>query len=87
MKVTADTLGNYTVEGSEESLLLQEVEGDYAQFMLDMARLSADPDANQELSRRYVEHYRRSVRYVMEHPHSLTAVPVLFQRVNEGMIR
>ena len=85
VKVTADTLGNYTVEGSDESLLLQEVESNYAQFMLDMARLSADPDANQELSRRYVDYYRRSVRYVMEHPHSLTSVPVLFQRVNDGL--
>ena len=85
VKVTADTLGNYTVEGSDESLLLQEVEGDYAQFMLDMARLSADPDATQELSRRYVDYYRRSVRYVMEHPKSLTSVPVLFHRVNDGL--
>ena len=85
VKVTADTLGNYTVEGSEESLLLQEVESNYAQFMLDMARLSADPDANQELSRRYVDYYRRSIRYVMEHPKSLTSVPVLFHRVNDGL--
>ena len=85
VKVTADTLGNYTVEGSEESLLLQEVENSYAQFMLDMARLSTDPDANAELSRRYVDYYRRSVRYVMEHPQSLTSVPVLFQRVNDGL--
>ena len=85
VKVTADTLGNYTVEGSDESLLLQEVEGDYAQFMLDMARLSADPDDTAELSRRYVDYYRRSVRYVMEHPKSLTVVPVLFQRVNDGL--
>ena len=85
VKVVADTLGNYTVEGSEESLLLQEVESDYAQFMLDMNRLSGDPEATQELSRRYVDHYRRSVRYVMEHPKSLTVVPVLFQRVNDGL--
>ena len=85
VKVTADTLGNYTVEGSEESLLLQEVESSYAQFMLDMARLSAEPDANAELSRRYVDYYRRSVRYVMEHPQSLTSVPVMFQRVNDGL--
>ena len=85
VKVTADTLGNYTVEGSDESLLLQEVEGDYAQFLIDMNRLSGDPDAAQELSRRYVDYYRRSVRYVMEHPTSLTSVPVLFQRVNDGL--
>ena len=85
VKVTADTLGNYTVEGSDESLLLQEVEGEYAQFLIDMNRLSADPDANAELSRRYVDFYRRSVRYVMEHSKSLTSVPVLFQRVNDGL--
>jgi len=87
VKVTADTLGNYTVEGSEESLRLQEVEGEYAQFLLDMNRFSAEdgPDANQQLSRRYVEYYRRCVRYVMEHSKSLTSVPVLFQRVNDGL--
>ena len=85
VKVVADTLGNYTVEGSEESLLLQEVENEYAQFLVDMNRLSADPEASQELSHRYVDHYRRSVRYVMEHPKSLTVVPVLFQRVNDEL--
>ena len=87
VKVTADTLGNYTVEGSEESLRLQEVEGEYAQFLLDMNRFSAEggPEANQQLSRRYVEYYRRCVRYVMEHSKSLTSVPVLFQRVNDGL--
>ena len=85
VKVTADTLGNYTVDGSEESLLLQEVENDYAQFLIDMNRLSSDPDATAELSRRYVDYYRRSVRYVMEHSKSLTSVPVLFQRVNDGL--
>ena len=85
VKVEADTLGNYTVDGSEESLRLQEIENDYAQFLLDMDRLASAPDANQELSRRYVEYYRRSVRYVMEHPKSLTTVPVLFQRVNNDL--
>ena len=85
VKVTADTLGNYTVEGSEESLLLQEVESDYTQFLIDMNRLSNDPEATQELTRRYVDYYRRCVRYVMEHPKSLTSVPVMFQRVNDGM--
>ena len=84
VKVTADTLGNYTVEGSDESLLLQEVEGNYAQFLVDMNRLANQGD-EQELSRRYVDYYRRSVRYVLEHPKSLTSVPVLFQRVNDGL--
>lgn len=83
--VTADTLGNYSVEGSEESVLLQEVENDYAQFMTDMGQLVDADDAGAELSRRYVDYYRRSVRYVMEHPKSLTSVPVLFHRVNDGL--
>ena len=85
VKVNADTLGNYTVEGSPESLLLQEVESEYAQFLIDMDRLASSnaPDANQEVSRRYVDYYRRCMRYVMEHSKSLTVVPVLFQRVNE----
>lgn len=85
--VTADTLGNYTVEGSPESLLLQEVEGEYAQFLIDMDRVASGngPDVNQELSRRYVDYYRRCLRYVMEHPKSLTTVPVMFQRVNEDL--
>jgi peroxiredoxin len=50
-----------------------------------MNRLASEPDAAQELSRRYVDYYRRSVRYVMEHPKSLTSVPVLFHRVNDGL--
>lgn len=87
VKVSADTLGNYTVEGSPESQLLQDVENDYAQFLVDMDRLASSdaPDANQELSRRYVDYYRRSMRYVIEHPQSLTVVPVLFQQVNESL--
>ena len=87
VKVHADTLGNYTVEGSPESQLLQEVESEYAQFLIDMDRVASSdaPDVNQELSRRYVDYYRRSLRYVVEHSKSLTAVPVLFQRVNDGL--
>ena len=87
VKVNADTLGNFTVEGSPESQLLQEVENEYAQFLIDMDRVASGnaPDVNQELSRRYVDYYRRSLRYVMEHPKSLTSVPVLFQRVNDGL--
>lgn len=86
VRVNADTLGNYTVEGSDETLLLQEVESNYAQFLRDLERLSSAPNPdNQEISRRYVDYYRRSVRYVMEHPKSLTSVPVLFQRVNDQL--
>lgn len=86
IRVVSDTLGNATVEGSEASRELQELEGDYAQFLSDMYRTSlrSDAEASQDLSRRYVEYYRRCVTYVMTHSKSLTAVPVLFQQVDEG---
>ncbi len=83
VKVMTDTLGVYTVEGSEESAMLQQVEKDYQSFQRDMNRILArevEPDA--ALSRRYVAYYRDRLGYVMGHPHSLTVVPVLFQQVN-----
>ena len=83
MKVETDTLGAYSVEGSEESLKLQKVEQDYNAFMADMNRIIAremNPDA--QLSRRYVTYYRDRMAYVMGNTKSLTVVPVLFQQVN-----
>ena len=83
VKVETDTLGVYTVEGSEESLKLQKVEQEYSSFMRDVNRIlekEANPDA--ALSRRYVSYYRDRVAYVMGNSKSLTVVPVLFQQVN-----
>ena len=83
VKVQTDTLGVYSVEGSEESLKIQKVEQDYSAFMRDMERILAreyDPEAS--LSRRYVSYYRDRVAYVMGNNKSLTVVPVLFQQVN-----
>lgn len=83
VKVETDTLGVYSVEGSEESLKLQKVEQDYTAFLRDMNRILDDeynPDA--ALSRRYVSYYRDRMAYVMGNPQSLTVVPVLFQQVN-----
>ena len=83
VKVETDTLGAYSVEGSEESRKLQRVEQDYNAFMADMNRIIAremNPDA--QLSRRYVTYYRDRMAYVMGNTKSLTVVPVLFQQVN-----
>ena len=41
VKVLTDTLGAYTVEGSEESLTLQQVENEYNAFMKDFRQLHA----------------------------------------------
>ena len=86
--VEADTLGNFTVEGSEESLKLAQVEKDYADAFARMNSLAdrmasaSDKDneaLRKELGQEYVNYYRLCVRYVMNNRSSLTVVPVFFQ--------
>lgn len=77
-EVVADTLGNYTVSGSEGSEKLQQVEASYADFVRSMVS-TEDPKA---LTQIYVKHYRESVKYLMENPFSLTTVPVLYEKIN-----
>lgn len=90
VKIEADTLGSYTVEGSEESLKLQNVENAYALFngkcesLAD--RIAVLPEGSEQLAKlrrelrnEYVNYYRGRVRYVVENPFSLTVVPVFFQ--------
>ena len=86
VKVETDTLGVYSVEGSEESLKLQRVEKDYNAFIRKMQKIldvSHNPDP--ELSRCYIDYYRDRLRYVVSNAHSLTVVPVLFQQVNPSL--
>lgn len=88
VKVESDTLGNFSVTGSEESAKLAQVEKDYAAALTAMADIAArmenasDSDAAQlrrELGQEYVKYYRSRVKYVMENINSLTIVPVFFQ--------
>jgi len=92
--VTADTLGSYTVEGSEGSLKLQEVDRRYSDFIYKMAELVNTSDAEglpqsarqaiqEEITKLYISHYRECVKYVMSNPYSLTVVPVLFENLSE----
>ena len=86
VKVLTDTLGAYSVEGSDESVLLQQVEKDYNAFIREMGDiLEREDDPDQALSRCYVNYYRTRVNYVMTHAKSLTSVPVLFQQVNPSL--
>ena len=85
VKVFTDTLGAYTVEGSEESLKLQKVESEYNSFMKDFRRLLDQDDQGPALSRRYISYYRDRLAYVVGNSHSLTVVPVLFQQVTPDM--
>ena len=81
--VTADTLGRYTVEGSKGSAELAVVDKAYADFI---AALDAHSDTPTEMTRDYIKHYRDCVRYVTEHPYSLTTVPVFFETLGEAPI-
>lgn len=94
VEIEADTLGNYTVSGSEESVRLQEVEKNFSSFLSGIVSLltkvrTADTEAEvvgiqKEISRKYVEYYREAVKYVVTNPKSMSSVNVLFQKVNDS---
>ena len=93
--MNADTLGNSSVEGSEESLKLAEVEKSYAAAVKDFAAIaykmnSASTQAEfdeyaKELSKAYVAYYRDRVKYVMENSQSLSVIPVFYQSLGENL--
>ena len=95
VKVSADTLGkNLTIEGSEESLRLQDVEKAYATFSANEAalatRISELPEGSQraaelsrELTKNYIEYYRDRIKYILSNPYSLSVVPVFYQNFGE----
>lgn len=83
--VEADTLGHYTVKGSELSEELREVEYSLNEFNFNLNKLLNDPTTTQGALRRlYVDYYRDRVKYVMTHCKSMTSIPVLYQNVTDG---
>ena len=94
VSVVSDTLGKYTVEGSQESLKLAQVEKDYADALVKLSDLSSrsmtaageELDAiKRQMGQEYVNYYRHCVRYVLENSRSLTSVPVLFQNFGSDL--
>ena len=83
VSVKADTLGNYTVEGSEDSQLLRQTEQSFADFASEMVRLDARGGRNGEMGRLFIRHYREATAFVLGHPYSLVNVPVLYESLNE----
>ena len=86
--VEADTLGNYNVAGSEESLKLAQVEKDFAASLLTLNDLAIKletasekeaKEISREMGQEYIRYYRDRVKYIMQNSRSLTVVPVLFQ--------
>ena len=86
VQVATDTLGVYSVEGSPESVELQQIEKDYNAFIREMNDiLENDAQPDPALSRCYVNYYRDRLSYVVTHSKSITSVPVLFQQVNPSL--
>lgn len=94
--VSSDTLGSYSVTGSDETLKLMDVEKDEADFsnrllasayrLRDLPESSAAAaDLRREMTQDYIAYYRSRVKYILSHSHSLTVIPVLYQVVGEDL--
>lgn len=95
VSVASDTLGRYSVEGSQESVKLAEVEKAYAAALMEFQALAKKMDAAsdqaefdqlaKDMTRVYVSYYRDRVKYVMENSQSLTVIPVFYQTLGENL--
>lgn len=87
ISVSADTLGRYDVNGSEDSALLKEMDTrlDSCKMAMQQVLQAAPADENAQLSRLYIAHKRAMLRQVMEHPYSITSAAALFQKINDNL--
>lgn len=99
VKVTADTLGrNVTVEGSQESALMQKYDMELAAAVSKFESLSsqlgkameakdakAEAQLNTELSKLYVKHKQNTIKSIMQNPYSLANVQALYQSIMPGL--
>lgn len=82
--------GEVDIKGSEESVKLMQVEREHAQMSYLFASLAAELETatgakaqqlTEQMSKEYRDYNRKSVKYVMENSHSLTAIPVLYRNL------
>lgn len=99
VKVTADTLGqNVTIEGSEESVLMQKYEtgltSAIAQFEATSSELGKAMEArddaavqnlNAQLSRLYVKYKQDMIKSIMQNPYAFANVQALYQSLMPGL--
>ena len=87
ISISADTLGRYEVEGSDDCRLLKEMDGRLAENIAKMERILAEApeDENAQLSRIYIDHKRALMRQVIENPFSITSAAALFQKFNDQL--
>ena len=95
VSVASDTLGRYSVEGSEESVKLSEVEKAYAAALKEFEAIARKMEAAsgqaeyeqlaKDMTKVYVAYYRDRVKYVMENSQSLSVIPVFYQTLGENL--
>lgn len=82
--------GEVDIKGSEESVKLMQVEREHAQMSALFALLAAELETatgakaqqlTEQMGKEYRAYNRKSVKYVMENSHSLTAIPVLYRNL------
>ena len=82
--------GEVDIKGSEESVKLMQVEREHAQMNYLFASLAAELESatgakaqqlTEQMTKEYRDYNRKSVKYVMENCHSLTAIPVLYRNL------
>lgn len=86
------------IQGSPESLLLQEVEAAQQTFRMAFDSLSvalnnavelgdqaARTRINKELGAMYVAYKQKAIKYIYAHPKSMTVIPVIFHNVAENL--
>lgn len=93
--LTVPAEGPFTVEGSEESVLYQQANDAFAAASGQMTALAASvtedssPEevqaANRAMSKLYVDYKRQAIKYIVEHPYSITSAITLFRRFNENL--
>lgn len=85
--INTNTIGKYTIEGSEESANLKVIDDALAETLSKMDKVLAEnsKDANTQLSKIYVEHKRNMLNHISKNPHSITSATVLFQKINDQL--
>lgn len=93
--VTVPAAGPYTIEGSEESLLMRDVNAAFSTASEQMNALAASlnddsteaevKEVNRAMSKLYVDYKRQAIKHVVTHPKSITSALVLFQRFTDNL--
>lgn len=87
--INADLNGNFTIEGSEESLLLQAIDTEFLKTSAQLSKLADKgldgEDVGRDMGKAYIEYRKTALKHIFSNPHSITAATTLFQRFNENL--